>query len=51
MTAKEQKALAIIRRLREQGFIALFNGGCVRDRILGVEPKDYDIATASNGSS
>lgn len=45
MTAKEEKALAIVRRLREEGFIALFNGGCVRDRALGIEPKDYDIAT------
>ena len=45
MTAKEDKALAILRRLREHGFIALFNGGCVRDRLLGLPIKDYDIAT------
>ena len=42
---KERKALAIARRLREKGFAAFFAGGCVRDRILGVAPKDYDIAT------
>ena len=42
---KEEKALAILGRLRENGFIALFNGGCVRDRVLGVAVKDYDIAT------
>ena len=45
MTAKEEKALAIVRRLREEGFVALYNGGCVRDRALGIPPKDYDIAT------
>ncbi len=45
MTAREDRALSIVRSLREQGFIALFAGGCVRDRILGVEAKDYDIAT------
>src|SRR3984893_12092584 len=45
MDAKEDKALAILRRLRENGFIALFNGGCVRDRLLGLPVKDYDIAT------
>ncbi len=45
MTAKEDKALAILRRLRENGFLALFNGGCVRDRLLGIPIKDYDIAT------
>ncbi len=27
------------------GYRALLAGGCVRDLILGVEPKDYDIAT------
>lgn len=25
----------------------MFAGGCVRDRLLGVKPKDYDIATAA----
>jgi poly(A) polymerase len=43
--ALEDKALAIVRRLREEGFIAYFAGGCVRDRMLGLVPKDYDIAT------
>ena len=42
---KENKALAIIGRLRERGFIAYLAGGCVRDRVLGVTAKDYDIAT------
>jgi poly(A) polymerase len=43
--AKEAKALAIISRLREHGFVAYLAGGCVRDRILGVKAKDFDIAT------
>jgi poly(A) polymerase len=42
---KEQKAIAIVRKLRAAGFVAYFNGGCVRDRMLGIAPKDYDIAT------
>ncbi len=45
MTPKEEKALAIIRTLHRAGFKAYLAGGCVRDRILGVEPKDYDIVT------
>ncbi|HUO05116.1 MAG TPA: CCA tRNA nucleotidyltransferase [Candidatus Binataceae bacterium] len=45
MDAKEQKAICIVKRLTEAGFRAYFAGGCVRDRILGVEPKDYDVAT------
>ena len=42
---KYDRALQIVQRLREHGFAAVFNGGCVRDRLLGVPPKDYDIAT------
>jgi poly(A) polymerase len=43
--AKEDKALQIVERLREHGFAAYLAGGCVRDRILGVKAKDFDIAT------
>jgi poly(A) polymerase len=35
----------ICARLREAGHQALFNGGCVRDIILGREPSDHDIST------
>lgn len=31
--------------LRERGYQAYFNGGCVRDLLLGREPADYDVAT------
>jgi poly(A) polymerase len=40
-----EAAVAIVRRLREQGFVAYLAGGCVRDELLGQDPKDYDIAT------
>lgn len=33
--------------LREAGHRALFAGGCVRDMLLGAEPKDYDVATSA----
>jgi poly(A) polymerase len=42
-----ESALALTRRLKERGHQALFAGGCVRDRLLGHEPKDYDIATSA----
>ena len=45
MTDREKEALQIVRRLVDAGFRAVFAGGCVRDRLLGVKPKDYDIAT------
>jgi poly(A) polymerase len=38
-------ALAVLARLRSSGHVAYFAGGCVRDLALGLEPKDYDIAT------
>ena len=45
MNDREKEARFIVDRLVEAGFRAVFAGGCVRDRVLGVEPKDYDIAT------
>src|SRR5271168_547150 len=45
MNEREQHARKIVERLVDSGFRAVFAGGCVRDRILGVESKDYDIAT------
>jgi len=38
-------AIEILRTLRGHGFVAYFAGGCVRDELLGLTPKDYDIAT------
>ncbi len=32
-------------KLQEKGFEAYLVGGCVRDFLLGIEPKDWDIAT------
>jgi poly(A) polymerase len=37
--------MAVLRRLREAGHVTYFAGGCVRDLLLGIEPKDYDVAT------
>ncbi len=38
-------ARSIVLRLQDAGHIALYAGGCVRDRLMGAEPHDYDIAT------
>ena len=44
MTNREA-ATKIVKRLRKEGYEALFAGGCVRDMLLGRRAKDYDIAT------
>ena len=38
-------ARRIVRRLHQSGFLAYLVGGCVRDLLLGIDPKDFDIAT------
>ncbi|HWB55172.1 MAG TPA: CCA tRNA nucleotidyltransferase [Tepidisphaeraceae bacterium] len=42
---RREDATAILRHLRENGHTAYFAGGCVRDLLLGFEPKDWDVAT------
>ncbi|MBM4261480.1 MAG: CCA tRNA nucleotidyltransferase [Deltaproteobacteria bacterium] len=46
MPAKD-KAVAIVRRLRAAGYESLLAGGCVRDLLLGKNPKDYDVTTSA----
>lgn len=45
--SQEREALAIdvIRELRHRKHEAFLVGGCVRDRILGITPKDFDVST------
>ena len=38
-------ALLVAKKLKDAGFQVLFAGGCVRDRIMGLSPSDYDLAT------
>ncbi len=38
-------AKTVVARLREKGYVAYFAGGCVRDELLGLAPKDFDVAT------
>jgi len=35
----------VVQRLETAGFEAFLVGGCVRDILLGTEPKDWDVAT------
>lgn len=38
-------ALEVCDKLRDEGYEAYIVGGCVRDALLGMEPKDFDVAT------
>jgi hypothetical protein len=38
-------ALKVLYRLKEGGYQAFLVGGCVRDLLIGIEPKDFDVAT------
>ncbi len=38
-------ARRVVERLRSRGYEAFWVGGCVRDALLGIEPKDIDVAT------
>src|SRR3954468_2569864 len=45
MMTEREFAVDVVRRLRDAGFQGLWAGGCVRDELLGLVPKDYDVAT------
>ncbi len=38
-------AVDVTAKLQEAGFAGLIVGGCVRDLLLGLKPKDFDVAT------
>lgn len=41
-------AREIVRILQDEGFESYLVGGCVRDLLVGIHPKDFDIATAAH---
>ncbi|MFI3184980.1 MAG: polynucleotide adenylyltransferase PcnB [Methylococcaceae bacterium] len=40
-----ENALKVLYRLQKEGYEAYLVGGCVRDLLLGREPKDFDVVT------
>jgi poly(A) polymerase len=40
-----ENALKVLYKLKKEGFDAYLVGGCVRDLLLGREPKDFDVVT------
>lgn len=46
--AAYQHAASVVAALQKAGFAAYFVGGCVRDLLLDLHPKDYDVATSAH---
>ncbi len=40
-------AVSVVERLQNAGYQAYVVGGCVRDLLLDIEPKDFDVATSA----
>ena len=45
--SQREFAEQVVRQLADAGHTALWAGGCVRDLLVGREPKDYDVATSA----
>ncbi|MDP3810925.1 MAG: polynucleotide adenylyltransferase PcnB, partial [Hydrogenophaga sp.] len=43
----DQRALDVVHTLKQAGFDAYIVGGAVRDLLLGLRPKDFDVATSA----
>lgn len=42
-----KNAVNVVERLQQAGYQAFVVGGCVRDSLLNMSPKDYDVATSA----
>ncbi len=45
--AISRNAVNVVQRLQQAGYEAYVVGGCVRDLLLDLDPKDYDVATSA----
>ena len=45
--SQREFAEQVVRQLTNAGFTAFWAGGCVRDLLVGREPRDYDVATSA----
>ena len=44
----DSDAVKVVRRLKKADYTAYLVGGCVRDLLLGMHPKDFDVATSAH---
>ncbi len=43
----DERAVQVVKTLQERGYSAYIVGGAVRDLLMGLSPKDFDVATDS----
>ena len=43
MVKSDNKLLKLAKIIRDEGGRAMLVGGCVRDELMGIEPKDFDV--------
>ncbi len=43
----QKDALDVVSRLLNKKYVCYLVGGCVRDLLIGIQPKDFDIATSA----
>ena len=41
----DERAVQVVKTLQERGYAAYIVGGAVRDLLMGLSPKDFDVAT------
>ena len=41
----DERAMDVVLTLKDAGFLAYIVGGAVRDLLVGLKPKDFDVAT------
>ena len=46
-TEISKESIEVIEALKEKGFLAYLVGGCVRDLLLKIKPKDWDVTTSA----
>jgi len=46
-SSEKDEASILVKALNDAGYEALFVGGVVRDMLMGLEPKDYDLGTSA----
>ncbi|MBR9885198.1 MAG: polynucleotide adenylyltransferase PcnB [Oceanospirillales bacterium] len=44
----DDNAMKVVYRLQDEGYDAFLVGGCIRDLLLGMQPKDFDVATSAH---